>query len=126
LPGIGDACSDKIIMGRAYARMDELVQKKILSPKKKASELGGSYFMRDLEYACGWKTKRARTRPLKAHHTHNKPPNTMLATTTVMLPTTHSMNKSYNMESASKKMSQTHIVEACSERSRLYPHFLCP
>ena len=31
---------------------------------------------------------------LKAHHKHNKPPNTMLATTTVILPTIHSMNSS--------------------------------
>ena len=33
---------------------------------------------------------------LNAHHRHNKPPNTMLTTTMVMLPTIHNMNNSYN------------------------------
>ena len=33
---------------------------------------------------------------LKAHHRHNKPPNTMLATIPVMLTTIHAMNNSYN------------------------------
>jgi hypothetical protein len=41
--------------------------------------------------------QRACLLPLKAHHTHNKPPKTILATTTVILPTTQNMNNSYNM-----------------------------
>jgi len=32
-----------------------------------------------------------------AHHTHNKPPSTMLATTAVILTTIHNMNNSYNI-----------------------------
>src|SRR5262245_38905247 len=35
---------------------------------------------------------------LKAHHRHNRPPSTILAATTVILPTIHSMNNSYNMD----------------------------
>ena len=39
---------------------------------------------------------------LNAHHRHNTPPNTILATTAVMLPTIHSINASYkNMVCAS-------------------------
>jgi DNA uptake protein ComE-like DNA-binding protein len=30
LPGISEACADKIIKGRSYARKDELLQRKIL------------------------------------------------------------------------------------------------
>lgn len=43
-------------------------------------------------------TRRLRLLPLEAHHTHNKPLNTMLATTIPMLPTTQYMNNSYSME----------------------------
>jgi hypothetical protein len=43
-------------------------------------------------------TNRLRLLPLEAHHTHNKPPSTILATTTAMLPTTQYMNSSYSME----------------------------
>jgi len=32
-----------------------------------------------------------------AHHTHSKPPSTMLATTAVILTTIHSMNNSYSI-----------------------------
>lgn len=45
---------------------------------------------------CGelFKAKRLRLLPLEAHHTHNKPLNTMLTTTIPMLPTTQYMNSS--------------------------------
>ena len=49
---------------------------------------------------------RERFLPLKEHHTHNRPPNTMLAAITEMLPTSQIMKSSYNMESAPKKLYQ--------------------
>jgi hypothetical protein len=33
---------------------------------------------------------------LRAHHTHNRPPSTMLTTTAVMLQIIHNMKRSYN------------------------------
>ena len=59
-------------------------------------------WVRGCESCLKLAANRERFLPLKAHHTHNKPPNTMLAAITEMLPTTHIMNKSYsNMGSAS-------------------------
>lgn len=45
---------------------------------------------------------------LQAHHTHNKPPSTMLITTTVMLPTIHNMKRSYNNTVCPFSVQQTH------------------
>ncbi len=49
---------------------------------------------------------RERLPPLKAHQTHNKPPKTMLAAITEMLPTIQIMKSSYNMQCAPKKLYQ--------------------
>jgi len=45
-------------------------------------------------------TNRVRLLPLEAHHTHNNPPITMLATTTDMLETIQNINNSYNIKCA--------------------------
>ena len=55
-----------------------------------------------------------RLRAIKAHHTHNKPPSTMLATTTLILPTTQNMNSSYSMACVPQKLCPTPLLPQCS------------
>ena len=74
------------------------------------------------QWVGGWESRvklaanRERFLPLKAHHTHNKPPNTMLAAITEMLPTTQIMNSSYNMKCAPKKLYQTIRFTAANDK----------
>jgi hypothetical protein len=58
---------------------------------------------------------RVRLLPLKAHHTHNKPPNTMLAAITPILPTIQTMNNSYNIKFNPKKFYQTFQFSAVNQ-----------
>jgi hypothetical protein len=51
-------------------------------------------------------SRRKRLRPIKAHHTHTKPPITMLATTSEMLATIQNMNNTYNMDWAPQNLYQ--------------------
>ncbi|OAI46622.1 hypothetical protein AYO43_05900 [Nitrospira sp. SCGC AG-212-E16] len=64
---------------------------------------------------------RERFLPLKAHHTHSKPPNTMLAIITEMLPTIQIMNNSYNMQCSPKKLYQTIQLTAANEKGPFCP-----
>jgi hypothetical protein len=51
-------------------------------------------------------SRRARLRPIKAHHVHNKPASTMLTTTTEMLAMTQNINNVYNMNWAPQNFYQ--------------------
>ena len=68
----------------------------------------------------------ARLRPIKAHHTHNKPMSPMHTATTIMLPANKNRNNSYNMASASEvaPFVWTEFLASSVKSSRFLPRSL--